>query len=217
MGSTKSSRLDLVQRPMPHWGLWVWFRYNRAHAVYLLTKVKDVNLFKLIKFLELISTRKGVIPHKLFNEGKSIRVTKLATERKYEVEVNESRFREIITNYRKDGLTGHNSALIPILENDYHSLAIEVPLWVEKLNFKGKWLTVTGHIDLLQYDENEKVIWIWDYKPEPEKEPKVGDQVLLYKYMLTLMTDVEYEKIRVGWFNEKVEYIIKDNKIFPFK
>ena len=104
-----------------------------------------------------------------------------------------------------------------ILENDYHSLAIEVPLWVERLNFKGKWLTVTGHIDLLQYDENEKVIWIWDYKPEPEKEPKVGDQVMLYKYMLTLMTDVKYEKIRVGWFNEKVEYVIKDNKIFPFK
>jgi hypothetical protein len=205
------SRTGIIKRPMPHWDLWIWYRFNVDNSIRLLDEYNNQNLVKLIHYLQQIAFQKGMIPHRLFRKGNSVRVSSLCKNRSYEVEVGESRFINYTTT-PKGKLSNHNKVLIPILEKEGNSLAIETPLWCIKLWFEGKWITVTGHVDLIQYIH--PYIYIWDYKPDKAKT--VGDQVMMYKYMLTQLVGVDYEKIKVGWFDNSMEYIVKDTKIFPF-
>ncbi|MDG5813932.1 PD-(D/E)XK nuclease family protein [Chitinispirillales bacterium ANBcel5] len=97
------------------------------------------------------------------------------------------------------------------LENDRHTISVEVPLWAESNEFSdytkcfGTCDAMTGHVDLLRYiplgDRNFKV-QIWDYKPGAYKEKYAMTQVFLYAFMLSLRTGISFRNIECGYFDE---------------
>jgi len=197
----------IIKRPFFHWNIWIWSRYNKRNA----ERLKEVDeLRDLILFLEQVYMG-GIVPNKLFREKASVRVTSLCTEKIPEnLIVRESRFLKYQPSKKK--LSNHNKTLIPILENDENSLCIELPVWCEKMFYEGKWMAVTGHIDLLQYCDEDKKVYIWDYKPDytPGKPHIVYEQVKFYKFLLSQLVFLEPKNIVCGWFNDQNEFIVKD-------
>lgn len=86
---------------------------------------------------------------------------------------------KVFENYKENqinGVPGHEPILKNILIKDSSSIAIEVPIWNEANN-----KVITGHIDLLQVDDNE--IKVIDYKPEGNFLISLP-QVAMYGYLL---------------------------------
>jgi len=170
----------------------------------------DRGLRDLILFLEQVYIGR-IVPNKLFREGNSMRVTSLCEEKIAKAEVNDSRFIKYTSNPSNKKLSNHNKVLIPILMEDKNSLAIELPVWCEKFMYNGKWIAVTGHVDLLQYYPSEGMVYIWDYKPDfsPDKPHIVSQQVKFYKLLLNQLVWLELDRIVCGWFNNSHEFILK--------
>ena len=105
------------------------------------------------------------------------------------------------------------------LETDPDTIACEVPLWFEpkelsqfkllKSNTDG---TLTGHIDILRYDDNGN-IGIWDYKPNAVNEKSAHIQVYLYALMLSIRINFPLEKITCGYFDSKVAFYFNAKEI----
>lgn len=120
----------------------------------------------------------------------------------YGLEKNRERFRN-----------NHMKVQMFMLENDQNTIAIEIPLWINnnELDNYYKYFNaikpLTGHIDVLRIEEDK--IWIWDYKPEAEKEEFAATQVYCYSLMLSKRTGIGLDKFRCGYFNTKYAYIFK--------
>ncbi|MBN2019678.1 MAG: PD-(D/E)XK nuclease family protein [Sedimentisphaerales bacterium] len=99
------------------------------------------------------------------------------------------------------------------LLNDPCTIACEVPLWLEAYELNGYKAffntdnTLTGHIDLIRYEEDEK-IGIWDYKPEAITETDALIQVSLYALMLSIRTGICIKKMICGYFDETDVFIV---------
>ena len=113
--------------------------------------------------------------------------------------------------------TPHNKVQNYFLQNDKKTIAVEAPIWLKKeelKNFKEMFNSeypLTGHIDLIRNEDNH--IWIWDYKPNAEKEKYASTQVCLYTIMLSKRTNIPLEKFKCGYFNEKIAFIFKPQNI----
>ena len=109
--------------------------------------------------------------------------------------------------------TNHLKVQSFMLENDDKTVAVEIPLWVEKdelKNFQGIFNSnepLTGHIDILRV-ENEN-IWVWDYKPNAFEEKYAATQVFLYALMLSKRTNIPLSRFRCGYFDETYAFIFK--------
>lgn len=104
----------------------------------------------------------------------------------------------------------HSRVQLFMLEHDKKTIAIEVPLWLHH-NELGHYNTLfnteeelTGHIDILRI-ENSK-IWVWDYKPNPQKEVYATTQVYFYALMLSKRTGIPLTEFRCGYFNDNLAY-----------
>ena len=64
---------------------------------------------------------------------------------------------------------------------------------------------LTGHIDLLRYEDQK--IAVWDYKPHAALEFKAVTQVFLYALMLAARTGISLTHFRCGYFDEKDLYV----------
>lgn len=118
------------------------------------------------------------------------------------LEKNRIRFRE-----------NHKKVQMFMLENDNSTIAIEIPLWVTKdeldnyIEYFNSKSPLTGHIDVLRIEDNK--IWIWDYKPEAEREEFAATQVYCYALMLSKRTGIDLENFRCGYFNTRYAYVFK--------
>lgn len=142
---------------------------------------------------------------KVFTEGIPQRPTSASEQKPWILPVQE--ITHEMTDYAKkaDYRRGmnyqHEYVQKYLLENDPHTIAIEVPVYDEEK---------TGFIDILRLVGVN--IEIWDFKPNAHKEDKnkVASQLLRYKQMLT-------ERIYVD-FNTKIDnvllYYFDDSKAY---
>ncbi len=107
----------------------------------------------------------------------------------------------------------HMKVQMFMLENDKKTIAIEIPVWLmpdeeEKFSklFKEK-KPLTGHIDLLRIENNK--IWVWDYKPNAEKEKYAATQTYFYALMLSKRTGIPMQSIMCGWFDSANAFVFK--------
>ena len=100
------------------------------------------------------------------------------------------------------------------LETDPKTLACEIPIWavpeedpileelipIENIH---PFPTLTGHIDLIRF--SERLLWIWDYKPNAAAERFPSQQVYLYARMLACRTGIPLNSFRCGYFDHGLE------------
>ncbi len=100
-----------------------------------------------------------------------------------------------------------------LIENDDKTVAVEIPIWLnpeEISNYKdlfASYKKLTGHIDLLRIDDDK--IWIWDFKPNAEREVYAATQIFFYALMLSKRTNINLDKFRCGYFNKNNAYVFK--------
>lgn len=109
--------------------------------------------------------------------------------------------------------SAHSKVQVYMLEKDASTIAVEVPIWItstENKLHKKIFQTddpLTGHIDLLRIEDGK--IWVWDYKPNAEKEKYAHTQVYFYSLMLSERTGIPLENFRCGYFDHDIAYIFK--------
>jgi len=109
--------------------------------------------------------------------------------------------------------TAHSNVEVYMLENDSKTVAVELPIWLlphELESYRALFDTeepLTGHIDILRVEDGQ--VWIWDYKPNAEKEKFAECQTLFYALMLSKRTGIPLEKFRCGYFDEKTSFVFK--------
>jgi hypothetical protein len=109
--------------------------------------------------------------------------------------------------------TAHSNVEVYMLETDASTIAVEVPIWLmphELEVYRALFDCedpLSGHIDVLRVEDGH--VWIWDYKPNAEKEKYADCQVLFYAIMLSKRTGIPLEKFRCGYFDEKTAFIFK--------
>ena len=94
------------------------------------------------------------------------------------------------------------------LLNDPHAIVAELPVWMdEKESSEHLQLRfpLTGHIDLLRY--NDSLVEIWDYKPNAHREKWAALQVYLYARLLSLRARIPLSAIMCGYFDESTAFI----------
>ena len=100
------------------------------------------------------------------------------------------------------------------LLNDPTAIAAELPVWMDEVESKIHLeicFPVTGHIDLLRYDDSK--IQIWDYKPNAKREKWARTQVCLYALLLSLRTGISLEDMVCGYFDENVAFTFSPAQI----
>lgn len=109
--------------------------------------------------------------------------------------------------------TAHSNVEVYMLENDANTIAVELPIWLHPHELDAYRAIfdcedpLTGHIDLLRVEDGN--VWIWDYKPNAEKEKYADCQVLFYAIMLSNRTGIPLDKFRCGYFDEKTAFLFK--------
>lgn len=120
-----------------------------------------------------------------------------------------------LQEYRERFSHAHPRVQTFMLENDSKTIAMEVPIWLEHHeleNFTEIFKTIqplTGHIDVLRVDDEK--IWIWDYKPNANKEKYASTQTFFYALMLSKRTGIPIEHFRCGYFDKSYAYLFKPN------
>lgn len=148
-------------------------------------------------------------PNHLYKNNK-FRVSKIDID----IEVNISHFDkhqliDLAKNSREltDFKSRHENLEKYFLDNDLGTIAVELPLWLEKGELKdfadyfGDHEVLTGHIDILRIEEDGKIA-IWDYKPNAYKEKKAHVQTFLYAFMLSVRTGIKLSNFKCGYFDE---------------
>ena len=106
--------------------------------------------------------------------------------------------------------TAHSNVQMHMMHNDPQSFAVEAPIWLEEPE-KPKDMfepgPLSGHIDLLRFEDNK--IWIWDFKPKAAKEKYATTQTFFYALMLSKRSGLPIENFMCGYFDEKTSYIFK--------
>ncbi len=97
----------------------------------------------------------------------------------------------------------HENVANYFLNNDPKSIACEIPVWIESAELSDYHdvfhteAPLTGHIDLLRYEERK--IAVWDYKPKAAKEVSASTQVFLYALMLSVRTGISLKHFICGY------------------
>ena len=109
--------------------------------------------------------------------------------------------------------TAHTNVEMFMLQNDDKTISIEIPIWLldnELKNYQNIFQTkdvLTGHIDILRVEDGN--VWIWDYKPNANKEKYASTQVNFYALMLSKRTGIPFEKFRCGYFDSELAFVFK--------
>lgn len=114
-------------------------------------------------------------------------------------------------------MTNHEKVQTFMLLNDPHSIAAEIPVWINY--FEDPLLApivksthpVTGHIDLVQIKDGK--IWILDFKPNAHREKWAATQTYFYARMLAKRSGLSLENFRCGWFDQHTSYWFNPNEV----
>lgn len=107
----------------------------------------------------------------------------------------------------------HSKVQVFMLENDNKTIAVEVPIWLmsnELKNYKNIFKTkevLSGHVDILRVEDYK--IWVWDYKPNADREDYAITQVNFYALMLSKRTGIKLSNFRCGYFDDKNAFVFK--------
>jgi hypothetical protein len=108
----------------------------------------------------------------------------------------------------------HSNVQVFMLSEDSKTIGIEVPIWLkaDELGKKYEELfgtkePLSGHIDVLRLEDDK--LWIWDYKPNAEKEKYASTQTFFYSIMLSKRTGIPLDKFMCGYFDDKTSFVFK--------
>lgn len=192
-----------------------WFYHYRHHVPKTHLLCKD-NYSSLGQYIERMHTQ---CPHDYFQNGP--RSSKLRLQLPaclHHVQGHEVSTLAKLGHEAIERGTAHTKVQLFMLERDEKTIAVEVPLWLSKDELKGyeqifqSTLPLTGHIDVLRIEEDR--IWVWDYKPNAQKEKYAATQVYFYALMLSLRTGIPLESIYCGYFDEKDSYMFRPEKLY---
>lgn len=188
----------------------------RLHEPKLNKLCKENGFNKLKQYLESVFSK---CPNELFNNGprgsclkfqlidglNNVSGHEVSTLAKLGLDVNKDRFRD-----------NHSKVQVCMLENDKTTIAMEVPIWLNPKEFaayehvfKSKE-NLTGHIDVLRIENGH--VWIWDYKPNAQKEKYAATQIFFYALMLSKRTGIPLEEFRCGYFDQHHSYLFKPSE-----
>ncbi|MBU2637641.1 MAG: PD-(D/E)XK nuclease family protein [Nanoarchaeota archaeon] len=195
---------------------WHGWKYDYAIHEHKTSKLLDNGLSQLKDYMDGLFSS---CPNKYFTEGPrgsrlKFQMPSLDIRRHNDHEVS------FLTEYGR-GINAerfkseHMKVQMFMLENDKKTVAIEVPVWLmpkeeDKFDnlFKEK-KPLTGHIDILRIENNK--IWVWDYKPNAEKEKYAATQTYFYALMLSKRTNIPIENFMCGWFDTANAFVFKPN------
>jgi len=146
--------------------------------------------------------RSSMLKFKLPCDPLQVQGHEVSTLARLGLELNKDRFKD-----------AHSQVQMYMLEHDQHTIAMEVPLWLEKEELESykrimeSTQPLTGHIDVLRV-EGDKV-WIWDYKPNAHKEKFAATQVYFYALMLSRRTQLALDHFRCGYFDAKTAFVFQ--------
>jgi len=109
--------------------------------------------------------------------------------------------------------TAHSNVQVFMLQNDEATLGVEVPIWMDSQELTSYTQIfnceepLSGHIDLIRVEDGK--IWIWDYKPNAEKERYATTQVYFYALMMSKRTGIPLERFMCGYFDETHAFVFK--------
>jgi len=109
--------------------------------------------------------------------------------------------------------TAHSNVEVYMLEHDAKTIAVELPIWMQEHEldaYRALFDTeepLTGHIDILRVEDDK--VWVWDYKPNADKEKHASCQLLFYAIMLSTRTGIPLEDFRCGYFDDKTAFVFK--------
>jgi hypothetical protein len=186
-----------------------WFYHYRVHVPKTQTLLSDFP--QLSGFLNEMFTG---CPHDKFLSGP--RSSKLRFT--VPVDLVELPGHEICTMTKNalqyaDTKTAHTVVEMGLLTADSKTISVEVPLWLDSHELEnyetifGCTDALTGHIDILRY-ENGKV-WIWDYKPGAAKEKWAATQLNCYATMLSKRTGIPLTEFMCGYFDADTSFVFK--------
>jgi hypothetical protein len=104
------------------------------------------------------------------------------------------------------------------LAHNPHTVACEVPVWMEAWEFAdyARILktrdTLTGYIDVLRCEDDGR-LGVWDYKPRAAAERSADLQVFLYALMLALRTGLPLTAFLCGYFDEQTAYLFEPAEV----
>jgi len=107
--------------------------------------------------------------------------------------------------------SNHSKVQVFMIEHDNKTIAAEIPIWANKNEINPSHNlfvsddVLTGHIDLLRI-ENGK-IWVWDYKPNAQREEFAATQVYFYALMLAKRTNIDLGNFMCGYFDSCNTYV----------
>jgi hypothetical protein len=115
----------------------------------------------------------------------------------------------------------HDSVLTAILLKSNKALSIETPIWLKKQRTLTEFMnlevekykfsfskSITGHIDLLLYDDNGNNLIIADYKPEGYFLRSLP-QIVFYALILRRILNIEDLNVKCLSFNKDKAWIYK--------
>ncbi|HLD04863.1 MAG TPA: PD-(D/E)XK nuclease family protein [Candidatus Nanoarchaeia archaeon] len=109
--------------------------------------------------------------------------------------------------------TAHSNVQMFMLQNDSTSIGMEIPIWLHPKEWNRFEKTfeskdpLSGHIDVLRI-EGDKV-WVWDFKPNADKEKYATTQTFFYAFMLSQRSGIPLDKFMCGYFDEKTSFVFK--------
>lgn len=103
------------------------------------------------------------------------------------------------SNYEGSREFQHDIVQMYILKNDVTCIGTEVPVWNKDMH---------GHIDILCFDPEQDIIYIYDFKPNAKAEKKAASQLFRYKHLLVELCDVHPDNVKIGYFDHKDFYTV---------
>ena len=189
-----------------------WFYFYRLHT----TKLDSLCNNGLSSLKSYLETTFDNCPSDVFEKGPSGSKLRMDLGIK-PVEIKQHE----ICQLAKQGLdtdhykTAHSKVEVHLLQYDTKTIGVEIPIWLhanEWEPFQKHFEStdpLSGHIDVLRVDDGK--VWVWDYKPNAEKEKFATTQTYFYALMLSKRTNISLEKFRCGYFDDKTSFVFKPN------
>jgi hypothetical protein len=187
----------------------------RVHKQKLETLCQD-KFDRLISYLLRMRTE---CPNQYFVEGPR------SSSLRIQIPVNIQKVTHEVAHLARMGLdsdyynNAHMNVQMFMLSFDKKTLAIEIPIYLtcdELSCFRELFnseLALSGHIDLIRF-ENGK-IWIWDYKPKARREKNAVTQIYFYALMLSKRTGLDISNFMCGYFDDLDVYVFDPSTANP--
>jgi hypothetical protein len=187
-----------------------WFYHYRLHTTKACTLCEN-DFSPLKKFMEKMIE---ACPDHYFQSGPRSSALKLdVNPRRVKVDGHEvCRLAEMGLEHGQYR-TAHSNVEVYMLETDSSTVAVELPIWLMPHELElyhtlfDSEEPLTGHIDILRVEDD--LVWVWDYKPNADKEKYAECQTLFYAVMLSKRTGIPLERFRCGYFDERTAFVFK--------